>query len=58
MQNALEVVEEKKWSVVKGTDSFQINIDGVSQISQILELFKQKGIACEIGDIVDQVYQG
>ena len=58
LQDALEVVEEKNWSVVKETDSFQITIDGFDQINEILELFRQKGITCEISDIVDQIYQG
>jgi hypothetical protein len=58
LQDALEVVEEKNLVVIKEADSFKITIDDVGQLHEILKLFKQKGIDCEITDLVDQIYQG
>lgn len=58
LQDALEVVEENNMVVIKEADSFKITIEGVGQIYEILELFKQKDIDCEITDLVDQIYQG
>ena len=58
LNDALQAVEEKKWVVIKEADRFEITIDGANQVYEIFELFKQKGIDCEITDIVDQIYQG
>ncbi|NNL75661.1 MAG: hypothetical protein HKO68_04920 [Desulfobacterales bacterium] len=58
LNDALQAVEAKKIAVIRGSEGFEITIDGADQLNEIFELFKQKGIDCEITDTIDQVYQG
>jgi hypothetical protein len=55
---ALRVLKEKQFEVRKKTDRFEITIDDVSRMTEIVNLLHQNGIDYELADIVDQVYQG
>jgi len=55
---ALRVLEEKQFEVLKKKDSFEISIDSVGRMSEVLNLFNQNGIDYALADIVDQIYQG
>ncbi len=58
LDEALQILEEKKISVKKNVNGFEINLDRGDRIHEIMNLFRQNDIDCEISDIVDQVYQG
>jgi hypothetical protein len=58
LDTALRVLEEKKFEVRKKTDSFEITIDSVARMSEVLNLLNQNGIDYVLSDIVDQLYQG
>ena len=55
---ALQILEAKKFGVIKKLDRFEINLDSAERMHEIMKLFRQNGIDCMITDIVDQVYQG
>jgi hypothetical protein len=58
LDTALRVLKEKQFEVREKTDGFEIIIDGVGRMSEVLNLLNQNGIDCALGDIVDQIYQG
>ena len=57
-EEALQILEKKKFGVVKKLDRFEINLDSAERMHEIMKLFRQNGIDCVVTDVVDQVYQG
>ncbi len=58
LDTALHVLKEKQFEVRKKTDNFEITIDSVARMSEVLNLLNQNGIDYTLADIVDQIYQG
>ena len=58
LDTALRVLKQKQFEVRKKTDSFEITIDSVGRMSEVLNLLDQNGIDYTLADIVDQIYQG
>ena len=57
-EEALQILEERKLGLIKNLDRFEIYIDSVDRMHEIIKLFRKNGIDCEFTDIVDQIYQG
>lgn len=58
LDQAQQVLIDHKFAVTDKSDHLQVSIDRADQMYAIARLLHQKGIDCEVADIVDQVYQG
>jgi hypothetical protein len=58
LDNAYQVLKDKDFSVCRKPGHLEVNIQGVDQMSEMVNLLTRKGIGCAIADIIDQVYQG
>ena len=55
---ALRVLEENRYELIRDNDGFHVAIDGAAQVPTVMQLLNGHGVHCEIADVVDQVYQG
>lgn len=55
---ALRVLEENRYGLIRDDDGFHVAIDGAAQVQTVVQLLNGQGVHCEMADVADQVYQG
>ena len=55
---ARQVLAENRFGVTQDDDGCHVDLYGPSQVEAVVALLNSRGVACDIADVVDQVYQG
>jgi len=57
-REALQLLEEHGFRLIRKSRAMEVEIDGPEGVHEIVRLFSASGIAFEMADFVDGVYQG
>ena len=55
---ALQVLEDHHYELIRQADGCQVDVMGAEQLQSIIHLLETHGVACEMADVADQLYQG
>jgi hypothetical protein len=55
---ALRVLAENRYRIVRDDEGCHVDLESPSQVAAVVALLHSRGVACDIADVVDQVYQG
>ncbi|HOV85250.1 MAG TPA: hypothetical protein PLM79_02745 [Syntrophobacteraceae bacterium] len=57
-REVLQLLDEHGFRVIRKPGAMEVEIDGFTRVHEIVRLFSAAGIAFEMADLVDGVYQG
>ena len=55
---ARQVLAESRYGVVQDDDGCHVTLEDAAEVQTVVALLNDRGVACDIADLVDQVYQG
>jgi hypothetical protein len=58
LEEAVRVLGENGFLVLDETGDLEVSINHPGQLRDIVRLFKEHGIGCEVRDVVNGIYQG
>ncbi len=56
--HAIRVLDRHAFSLKRAGGSIEVDITGVSQMHEVMQLLNGDGLECEIADIAEGMYQG
>jgi len=58
LEEAVRVLGENGFSVLDETGDLEVSINHPGQLRDIVRLFTENGIGCEVKDVINGIYQG
>lgn len=55
---ALRILDQHAYATRGGTGGVEVRIDGAAAMRRVVRLLDDHGLQCEVGDLVDGIYQG
>ncbi len=55
---ALRTLKEQGFSIEEGTSGIEVVIESPARVREVVRLLEERGIGCEMADVVGDMYQG
>ena len=57
-ERALEILDQASFGLMQSQNGVQVEIESASRMKDVVELLQANGLACEVADIAQGMYQG